>query len=58
MNSIGYSPDGSILATGDDFGKVKLWNASTGFSFITFSDHTVSSLSERQALEYPYFRGY
>eukprot|EP00466_Bigelowiella_natans_P010548 jgi/Bigna1/87845/estExt_fgenesh1_pg.C_250009 len=40
MNSIAYSPDGQLIATGGDDGKVKLWNASTGFCFVTFSEHT------------------
>ena len=40
MNAMCYGPDGRILATGGDDGKVKLWNTSSGFCFVTFSDHT------------------
>jgi len=40
MNTVCYSPDGQLIATGGDDGKVKLWNASTGFCFVTFKDHT------------------
>ncbi|GAB5357522.1 hypothetical protein AAMO2058_000381600 [Amorphochlora amoebiformis] len=40
MNTIAYSPDGQLIATGGDDGKVKLWNAETGFCFVTFKDHT------------------
>ena len=40
INSVSYSPDGQLIVTGGDDGKVKLWNASNGFCFITFSDHT------------------
>ena len=30
MNVVAYSPDGRLLATGGDDGKVKLWNTSSG----------------------------
>jgi periodic tryptophan protein 2 len=40
INSLSYSPDGQLIATGGDDGKVKLWNSTTGFCFITFTDHT------------------
>ena len=40
MNCLTYSPDGQIIATGDDYGKVKLWNTTSGFCFVTFGDHT------------------
>jgi len=39
MNWLSYSPDGQLIATGGDDGKVKIWNASTGFCFVTFKDH-------------------
>jgi len=39
MNSIAYSPDASILATGDDYGKLKLWNTASGFCYVTFNEH-------------------
>jgi periodic tryptophan protein 2 len=40
VGAIEYSPNGQILASGDDSGKLKLWNTSTGFCFITFADHS------------------
>ena len=39
MTCLSYSPDGQFIATGGDDGRVKLWNTSSGFSFVTFSDH-------------------
>ena len=42
MACIGYSQDGATVATGGDDGKVKLWNTSTGFCFVTFSEHTAA----------------
>lgn len=40
MNALSYSPDGQLIVTGGDDGKVKIWNATTGFCFVTFSDHS------------------
>ncbi len=40
VNAVAYSPDGQLIATGADDGKVKLWNATSGFCFVTFSDHS------------------
>lgn len=40
VNALSFSPDGQVLATGGDDGKVKLWNVATGFSFVTFTNHT------------------
>jgi WD40 repeat protein len=40
VNALAYSPDGQLIATGGEDGKVKLWNASSGFCFVTFSDHS------------------
>ncbi|KAJ1981034.1 U3 snoRNP protein [Dimargaris xerosporica] len=39
MNGVSHSPDGQYIATCGDDGKVKLWNAVSGFCFVTFSDH-------------------
>eukprot|EP00775_Hariotina_reticulata_P006700 gene6700-6923_t len=35
-----YSPDGAIIATGADDCKVKLFQLSSGFCYVTFSDHS------------------
>lgn len=42
MNCLAFSPDdgGQHIVTGGDDGKVKLWNASSGFCFVTFSEHS------------------
>lgn len=45
MNAVAYAPDGQLVATGGDDGKVKLWNLSSGFCTVTFSDHT-SAISQ------------
>ena len=42
MNTIAFSPDGQNIATGGEDGKVKLWNASSGFCFVTFTEHSAS----------------
>lgn len=34
-----YLPDGSLLATGAEDGKVKLWNCDTSFCVVTFIEH-------------------
>ncbi|KAL3068399.1 hypothetical protein niasHT_030690 [Heterodera trifolii] len=34
-----YSPDGALLATGAEDGKVKIWDCSSSFCTVTFSDH-------------------
>ncbi|KAI7872555.1 putative WD repeat protein [Spinellus fusiger] len=39
MNTLSYSSDGQTLATGGDDGKVKVWNTTSGFCYVTFSDH-------------------
>ncbi|EEF44743.1 periodic tryptophan protein 2 [Ricinus communis] len=40
VNCLAYSPDSQLLATGADDNKVKVWTASSGFCFLTFSEHT------------------
>ncbi|KAG8926587.1 hypothetical protein FRC02_008788 [Tulasnella sp. 418] len=42
MNTLSYSSDGQYIATGGDDGKVKVWNSSSGFCFITFTEHSSS----------------
>ena len=37
--SIAYSPDATILASGGSDGKVKIWNTFNGFCVSTFSEH-------------------
>ncbi|XP_046624301.1 periodic tryptophan protein 2 homolog [Neodiprion virginianus] len=45
MSCLSYSPDGQYIVTGGDDGKVKLWNAATGFCTITFQEHS-SAISD------------
>nr|CAD7433182.1 unnamed protein product [Timema monikensis] len=40
MNALAYSPDGQYVVTGGEDGKVKIWNTSSGFCFVTFDKHT------------------
>jgi periodic tryptophan protein 2 len=40
MNCLNYSPDGQLIVTGADDSKVKVWNTSSGFCFVTFTEHT------------------
>lgn len=40
LNTVNYSPDGSLIATGGDDGKVKLWTVKNALCFVTFSEHT------------------
>ncbi|KAM0938311.1 putative transcription factor WD40-like family [Dioscorea sansibarensis] len=40
VNCIAYSPDSQMLATGADDNKIKVWTVSSGFCFVTFSEHT------------------
>ncbi|CAM6092951.1 unnamed protein product [Calypogeia fissa] len=40
VNCVAYSPDSQLLATGADDNKLKVWNISTGFCFVTFAEHT------------------
>ncbi|XP_022092797.1 periodic tryptophan protein 2 homolog [Acanthaster planci] len=42
MNCLDFSPDGQLIVTGGQDGKVKVWNTSSGLCFVTFSEHTAS----------------
>ena len=37
---LAYNPDGQTLVTGGDDGRVKLWNATSGFCYVTFNEHS------------------
>jgi periodic tryptophan protein 2 len=39
LNVVDYSPDGRLLATGADDAKLKLWDTTSGFCYVTFSEH-------------------
>ncbi|KAN0015063.1 hypothetical protein ACTFIU_001385 [Dictyostelium citrinum] len=39
MNTVAYSPDGQTIATGGEDGKVKIWNTTSGYCYITFTEH-------------------
>lgn len=40
LRCLAYSPDGATIATGGEDGKIKLWNTSSGFCFVTFTQHS------------------
>ena len=42
LQSLTYSPDGTVICTGGDDGRIKLWNSTTGLSTVTFEQHTSS----------------
>ncbi|GCB77078.1 hypothetical protein scyTo_0018424, partial [Scyliorhinus torazame] len=42
MVALSYSPDAQYIVTGGDDGKVKVWNTSSGFCIVTFTEHTSS----------------
>ncbi|XP_070546732.1 periodic tryptophan protein 2 homolog [Ptychodera flava] len=42
MSCLDYSPDGQYIATGADDSKVKVWSTSSGFCFVTFTDHAAA----------------
>ncbi|KAF5838324.1 WD40 repeat-like protein [Dunaliella salina] len=55
ISTTAFSPDGALVATGSDDRKVKLFQLSSGFCFITFAEHTapvtsVAFLPSGQAL--------
>uniref|UniRef100_A0AC35G765 Periodic tryptophan protein 2 n=1 Tax=Panagrolaimus sp. PS1159 TaxID=55785 RepID=A0AC35G765_9BILA len=37
-----FSPDGSLLATGAEDGKIKIWNTTSSFCIVTFTEHTAA----------------
>eukprot|EP00123_Amoebidium_parasiticum_P001398 comp12472_c0_seq1/m.7413 comp12472_c0_seq1/g.7413 ORF comp12472_c0_seq1/g.7413 comp12472_c0_seq1/m.7413 type:complete len:857 (-) comp12472_c0_seq1:495-3065(-) len=39
MNVLAYAPDGQLVGTGGDDGKLKVWNTRSGFCFVTFNEH-------------------
>lgn len=49
VECVSYSPDGAFIATGSTDGRIKLWNASSGFCFVTFSTEHKGPIS---ALEF------
>ncbi|KAG0148898.1 hypothetical protein CROQUDRAFT_654250 [Cronartium quercuum f. sp. fusiforme G11] len=42
MNTLTFSTDGQTIVTGGDDGKVKVWNANSGFCYVTFTEHQSS----------------
>mmetsp|Transcript_31292 Transcript_31292/g.50530 ORF Transcript_31292/g.50530 Transcript_31292/m.50530 type:complete len:872 (+) Transcript_31292:144-2759(+) len=40
LNAVAFSPDGQVIASGGEDGKIKIWNHSSGFCFATLSWHT------------------
>lgn len=40
VNALAFSAAGAIIATGGNDAKVKLWDAASGFCFVTFAEHT------------------
>ena len=37
-----FSPNGQLVVTGGEDGRVKIWSTSYGFAFVTFTEHTAS----------------
>ncbi|ULU10048.1 hypothetical protein L3Y34_014411 [Caenorhabditis briggsae] len=44
-----YSPDGALIATGAEDGKVKIWNSRSSFCTVTFDEHTSGVTSVKWA---------
>ena len=42
VNTSAYSPNGLMIASGGDDGKVKVWDCKSQFCFVTFDSHTAS----------------
>jgi periodic tryptophan protein 2 len=40
MRCMSYSPDGVVVCTGGEDGALKLWNATSGFCYVTLKAHT------------------
>jgi WD40 repeat protein len=45
ITAVAFSPDGSLIATGDEYGSVRLWNALTGHMIASIFAGSVSSLT-------------
>ena len=45
MRCMAYSPDGVVVCTGGEDGKIKLWNATSGFCYVTFEKHHTAPVS-------------
>jgi len=40
MNGLAYAPDGQRIVTAADDGRIKVWDATSGFCIVTFTEHT------------------
>lgn len=40
INALAYSPDGQRIVTAADDGRIKVWDAASGFCVVTFTEHT------------------
>ena len=50
MACVSFSPDGSSVVTGGQDGKIKLWATSSGFCYVTFSEHTAAATAVRYSI--------